>query len=210
VIDQPAHALTNLLLSVTLVGAARIGEREREDFDIGRPKDDREREFRQLVENHEPAVRRFVRRRASAVSVDDIVQEVFVVAWKRIDHIVDEVPEDGRTGWLCAVARRAWSRDVHRKVNDARRTHAAIHDRSRNATGASSLAADGRLVHASVALDRLPAADAELLTVYYWDQLDGPGLAAYLGTSDSAARQRLSRALKRLREQLAEVDDGVV
>jgi DNA-directed RNA polymerase specialized sigma24 family protein len=48
-----------------------------------------------LFRRHEPAVVAYVRRRAPADVVDDIVAETFLVAWRRLD--------DARPGFAVAV-----------------------------------------------------------------------------------------------------------
>jgi RNA polymerase sigma-70 factor (ECF subfamily) len=62
--------------------------------------DDRTR-FDALYREHAAAVTRYVRRRCEAQGSDDVVADVFVVAWRRRD----ELPEDVLP-WLLAVARR--------------------------------------------------------------------------------------------------------
>ena len=57
--------------------------------------------FEALYREHGGAVRRYVRRRAEAQSADDVVADVFVVAWRRLSDIPDDpLP------WLLGVARR--------------------------------------------------------------------------------------------------------
>ena len=57
--------------------------------------------FRALFEAHYPRVRRFAHHRALVgADADDLVAEVFTVAWRRLD----DVPADDALPWLLAVA----------------------------------------------------------------------------------------------------------
>ena len=57
-----------------------------------------------LFDEHYSAVRTYARRRAPEALVDDVVAETFLVAWRRID----ELPDDVRP-WLLGVARKTLS-----------------------------------------------------------------------------------------------------
>jgi DNA-directed RNA polymerase specialized sigma24 family protein len=67
-------------------------------------------EFRTLYEAHFDDVRRFVRRRADLPSVDDVVGETFLIAWRRRR----ELPADPRP-WLFRTARNVLLNDSRRR-----------------------------------------------------------------------------------------------
>src|ERR1700684_1138276 len=63
---------------------------------------ERRKRFDDLFDQHYAAVRAYVARRSVAAgSIDDVLSETFLVAWRRIDT----VPVDGLP-WLLGVARR--------------------------------------------------------------------------------------------------------
>src|SRR5581483_8839262 len=62
---------------------------------------DPRRRFEDVYEKHEGAVRAFALRRLGASGADDVVSEVFVAAWRR----VDELPGDDPLPWLLGIAR---------------------------------------------------------------------------------------------------------
>ena len=68
--------------------------------------------FEEVYAAHEPAVRAFVLRRLGDTGADDVVSEVFLAAWRR----VDELPADSLP-WLLNIARGVMS---NRRRADAR------------------------------------------------------------------------------------------
>jgi DNA-directed RNA polymerase specialized sigma24 family protein len=71
----------------------------------------RDERFERLYVEHCPAVRRYLRRRADAVLVEDTLSETFLVAWRRLDAIPDDA-----LPWLLGVARRALANHGARRV----------------------------------------------------------------------------------------------
>src|SRR5271166_3869306 len=61
----------------------------------------------ELFRVHYAAVLAYVRRRAPAESVDDVVAETFLVAWRRLER----VPVDEPLPWLLGVARNVLATD---------------------------------------------------------------------------------------------------
>jgi RNA polymerase sigma-70 factor, ECF subfamily len=160
--------------------------------------------FEQLFRCHHRAVVAYVRRRAPAEAVDDVVGETFLVAWRRLDGIpAPELP------WLLGVARNVLATQrrgaLRRRALTLRLGTAAGSDASSgNAgpeTGASVGAVDGRLLGA---LAKLSAKDREALTLIAWDGLEPHEAAAVLGDSPGSFRVRLHRARTRLRRLLDE------
>src|SRR5438105_3538709 len=58
--------------------------------------------FEQLYTDNVDAIRAYVRRRAPEEMVDDVVADVFLVCWRRLDVVPEEA-----LPWLYAVARHA-------------------------------------------------------------------------------------------------------
>ena len=164
--------------------------------------------------DHKTAVENFARRRCeprSAASgggdADDIVQQVFLTAWRRID----DVPDEPRA-WLLTVARNALlnqRRADNRRVALAVRISGTIEvvtrddDHIAGSDGAS--ASDG---HAYPALRqawaRLSDAEREVLSLVAWDELSGTEAAGVMGITRPAFAMRLGRARRHLRDLLAD------
>lgn len=139
------------------------------------------------------AVLRYAQRRVSSSSVDDVVAETFVVAWRRLD----EVPEFALP-WLLAVARGV----AANAVRGSRRQGALV---ARLAAEPAGIRADSPVGSgvAIAALRRLSSRDQELLTLIAWDGLEPHEAAEVLGCSAVALRVRLHRARTRFKEALA-------
>jgi RNA polymerase sigma-70 factor (ECF subfamily) len=161
--------------------------------------DSREDRLRDLARRATPGVTSFLARRAYPLSnadIDDLVEEVLIIAWRRLD----DIPRDAEIAWMIGVARNV--------LNNARRKHS----RRANAQhkllpeGPEASAEDHVIAHEQLrgALDSLRHEDQEVLLLHYWEGLDAPALGVVLGVSAGAAATRLSRASTRLREAFAE------
>jgi len=155
--------------------------------------DERRARLESLFAAHAPAVQAYARRRADPATADDVVSDVFVVAWRRLDQVpADELP------WLLACARHV--------LADARRSEgrrlALVQRLTTNAPrveGAPELN-DGAL---GEALASLSGRDREVLLLLAWDGLSAEQAAEVLGCSQRTFSMRLHRARKRLAAALA-------
>ncbi|WP_165350436.1 RNA polymerase sigma factor [Xylanimonas protaetiae] len=153
-------------------------------------------DFGDAFRAHYPGVLAFVRRRVQPSDAEDLVAEVFAIAWDRWDT----VPHDVRP-WLFGVARNVAANHVR-----------ASGRRGRLELRAAPWVPDGDPVDGLAALDlrlawgRLPDADREAIALVAWDGLTGAEAATVLGCTRAAFSVRLSRA----RRRLAKLLDGVV
>ena len=150
--------------------------------------------FEALFREHHPAVRAYARRRVPPEAVDDIVSEVFLVVWRRLD----EVPE-APLAWLLTVARNVVGterRGAGRRERLWLKAQSALVERYE--LGEPEIG-DGRVLRA---LAHLKERDREALTLVAWDGLTPAQAAAVLGEPPVRFRQRLHRAGRRLRAQL--------
>jgi RNA polymerase sigma-70 factor (ECF subfamily) len=139
----------------------------------GTDREDRTTRFERVFRSQYPTVAGYVRRRADPGLVDDLVNEVFLVAWRRLD----EVPEHPRP-WLLAVARNV----LGTHIRGARRTRA--------------------LAEVAAALAALRPKDCEALMLVTWEGLAPTEAAEVLGESAASFRVRLHRARSRFRKVL--------
>jgi RNA polymerase sigma factor (sigma-70 family) len=143
------------------------------------------------------AVRAFVHRRVPADGADDVVAEVFVAAWRRLD----EDPED-RLLWLFGIARGLIA---NRRRGEARR--AALHERltatavAGDEPGPEDLARAGDSVLRD-AFASLGERDQELLRLTAWEGLGRTQAAQVLGITPAVFSVRLHRARRRLARAL--------
>lgn len=150
-----------------------------------------ERDFRRLYERTSPKVYGYVRRQCHEADCDDVLAEVYLVAWRRYAELpADPVP------WLLGTARKTLAH-LWRSRDRQQRLAAELQ-------GVAQLAGPDCAVEAVERADLLAALaalephDREVLLLVGWDDLDSAGVAAVLGISSVAARARLSRARRRL------------
>ena len=162
----------------------------------------REERLRSLVHRFAPEVGAYLRRRSYPLGppeVDDMVQEVFVVAWRRLD----DIPADRELPWLIGTARNVLS-NARRSHSRRRALLARVTPRAEEPAAEDYAVANSTLRDA---LRRLSGSDRELLLLHYWEGLGAPELAVALGIKEGAAFTRLSRATSRLREAYAAVGE---
>jgi RNA polymerase sigma-70 factor (ECF subfamily) len=145
--------------------------------------------------DHFSAVRSYARRRAPESMVDDVVAETFLVAWRRIDDLPDEVRP-----WLLGVARKTLST----QLRSARRRSSLVEKLSAAEAPGAFSQVDGPDTGLIGALQRLSATDQEVLALAAWEDLRPREAAVVLGVSPAWYRVRLHRAKRRLLRELEE------
>lgn len=139
----------------------------------------------------------YVRCRTSPESVDDVVAETFLVAWRRLDQVPGEpLP------WLLGVARNVLATQ---RRGSRRRSALSWRLRSTATETVEHLNAE-ELGPVATALASLSDKDREALTLIAWDGLRPSQAAAVLGESPGAFRVRLHRAKRRLIRRLLDED----
>lgn len=157
--------------------------------------------FREFFAAHHPQILAYAIRRVPDVA-DDVVAEVFAVAWRRKNQIPDRA-----LPWLYATARQIVLHQ-HRSHARRRRLMDRLSQRVTPLVDGSDDVVDQVDAHRQVhrMLARLSAPDAEILRLWAWESLDGAELAMVLECSPAAARVRLHRARHRARA-LLDLDD---
>ena len=152
--------------------------------------DNQDNLFERLFEENYAAVRAYALRRVPPDSAADVVQETFLVAWRR----PQEVPANALP-WLLAVARRVVLREWR---SSSRRDALTTRVASATSREQSSTGPEDSDVDVLAAVERLPPNDREALALVYWDGLSASEAATVLGCTQSALRVRLHRARRRL------------
>ena len=158
--------------------------------------DERRARLEALFAAHAPGVLGYARRRTDAATADDVLSDVFVVAWRRLEQI----PPDALP-WLLACARHILA-DVRRSERRRGALVRRIAERVPTCEPSPELT-DGSLGQALISL-RAP--DRELLLLLAWDGLSSEQAATVLGCSQRTLSMRLHRARKRLSAALAVAD----
>lgn len=143
-------------------------------------------DFEALFDAFAGDVHRYVRRRVDGPDVDDVVAEVFLIAWRKRD----EIPPGFEQPWLY---RTAWN-----VVANLRRKHVDIPFEELPDTPGSDIADDViDDVELRAAWATLSVKDREVLRLSAWEGLDGKELATVLGISVGGAGAALFRARER-------------
>ncbi|MEU3528112.1 RNA polymerase sigma factor [Streptomyces sp. NPDC038707] len=156
-----------------------------------------EQRFTALYREHHPAVDAYVRRRlGGSPASDDVVAEVFLTAWRKLEAI----PRKAVLPWLYATARRTLAntyRAERRRLDlaeeVARQPHAHAADPAEGVAGQLAVAA---------AFAALSESDREVLRLVSWEELPARQAAKAVGCSTAAFHVRLHRARARLRHHL--------
>jgi RNA polymerase sigma-70 factor, ECF subfamily len=160
-------------------------------------------DFERLYALQAGAVRGYAMRRCDPETADDVVADVFLVAWRRRT----ELPEEPLP-WLLGIARRVLANHAR---GTSRRTR--LHNRlaAEPTVVAAPAHADGReSARLSAALAHLSERDRELLLLMAWEGLELQQAAEVLGVRPNTLAVRFHRARRRLSAALEaqEADDG--
>jgi RNA polymerase sigma factor (sigma-70 family) len=149
--------------------------------------------FEALFTTHIAQVHKYVLRRSSPNDVDDLVADVFLTAWRKLD----DIPPGFELPWLY---RTSWN-----VMSNARRKHQAIPLAELPEVGgqdiADSVINDQELARAWLSLG---VRDREILRLSAWEGLSGEDLASTVGLTVGSAASALSRARARLSAALAQ------
>jgi RNA polymerase sigma-70 factor (ECF subfamily) len=174
----------------------------------------------QLLDRHRKRLRRMVslrldRRLTARIDPSDVVQEAIADADRKLDGYLRVRPLPFYA-WLRQLAwerlAKAHRRHTAGKRNVAREEVAELPEESALELAerlvCSSTSPEQRLLRSELrgrvrtALDRLSAADRELLVLRHAEQLSTKETAAVLGVTEAAVKSRHLRALERLRTAL--------
>lgn len=155
--------------------------------------------FASLYRTHFRHIYAYCRRRVYPDQVDDLVADVFMAVWRRID----DAPEgDGALPWLYRVAHLTAS-NHWRGMRRKRRLEEKLD--SIGVTPIESVSDQvvnrQEVQDALAVLDALSHQDKEIIKLSVWEQLPHETIAAVLDITPGTARQRLHRAKNRLSKQ---------
>jgi len=155
--------------------------------------------FLDVYNRFQPHVYAYCRRRTTADMVEDAVADTFLTAWRKSNAIP---PGDEALPWLYGIAYRVIT---HQWRSASRRFRLSRKLASLGAT-AISLPEDVMVMRQESrqllsALEALNRTDQEILRLTAWEELTGAEIAAAVGISPGAARQRLYSARKKLADE---------
>ena len=151
-----------------------------------------ERAFAALHARYAGMVHAILLARLPPSDAEDQVQEVFLVAWKKLSQL-DDAASFG--GWLATIARHR-AADAYRRLRPTEPLADALADPR---AGASDVT-EARAVLA--AIRTLPEAYRETLVMRLCEGMSGPEIALVTGLEPGSVRINLHRGMKLLRDQL--------
>ena len=147
--------------------------------------------FDTLYERYARIVHGLLLARVGRDDVDDLVQDVFLTAWRRLDALRDPAAFGG---WIATIARNR-ATDFHRRSEGFVELPADL-----ASPGNTSNEADAN--SALAAIRSLPDAYRETLILRLVEGLSGPEIAERTGLTPGSVRVNLHRGMKLLREKL--------
>ncbi|MCC7389028.1 MAG: sigma-70 family RNA polymerase sigma factor [Phycisphaerales bacterium] len=152
--------------------------------------------FADLYREHGPTVHAVLLARVPRADADDLTQEVFVAAWRRLGELRDP---DALGAWLMAIARRRaidWARERARRL---------ARERAQFSNGDPLHPGEHARADAVLAKIRaLPEVYREALLMRLVAGMTGRQIAARLGMTEGSVRVHLHRGMGLLRETMAE------
>ncbi len=157
---------------------------------------ERRQRFETIVAEVFDPLQRYLRRRIDTDESQDVLSEVLLTVWRRID----DVPDGDVLPWCYGIARNTLSNRRRGRQRHLRLVERLGAEPQRHEPDPAELGPDAEL---SAALDQLGDDDREILHLWAWERLDPREIAPVLGISINAATLRLSRARTRLGDQLS-------
>jgi RNA polymerase sigma-70 factor (ECF subfamily) len=158
-----------------LVAAVRAGDRDA---------------FARLYDSYGRMVHGILLSRVPYGEVDDLAQDVFLTALRKLDTLRD----DGSFGaWLAMITRNR-AMDYHRRSHETTEVEE---------THAQTRATQGEAVEVLNLIKLLPEAYREPMILRFVEGMTGPEIAERTGLAPASVRVNIHRGMKMLREKLA-------
>jgi RNA polymerase sigma-70 factor, ECF subfamily len=145
--------------------------------------------FDRLYRAFGPMVHGILLARVPYDEVDDLLQDVFLQAFRKLDGLRDSAAFGG---WLAMIARNR-AMDFHRRKRVTEELNESLPERGSLGTEAAE---------AIRAIASLPDAYRETLILRLVEGLTGPEIAEQTGLTPASVRVNLHRGMKMLREKL--------
>ena len=147
--------------------------------------------FSRLYERYARMIHGMLLARVSRLDVEDLVQDVFLAAWRRLDNLRDPAAFGG---WLSMIARNR-ATDFHRSSIEAVELPDTLEAHDATAAGPEASAV-------LETIRQLPEAYRETLILRLVEGMTGPEIAVRTGLTAASVRVNLHRGMKLLREKL--------
>lgn len=154
----------------------------------------------QLVAEHHQAAYRYAYRLSGSVQdAEDLTQEVFLVAWRKIGQLRNV---DKPRAWLLAILRNCYLKERRRQRPALVTDLACTVDSIRTLRIDADVDRDGL----QWALGQLPEASRLVVLMFYFEELSYREIAERLGMPIGTVMSRLARAKRYLRSYLTDAE----
>ncbi len=147
--------------------------------------------FARLYDRYLRMVHGLLLARVSRAEVEDLVQDVFMTAWRRLDRLRDPAAFGG---WLATIARN--------RATDFHRRGPAPEELPEHLVASDATAARVEALAVLDIIRALPEAYRETLVLRLVEGMTGPEIAERTGLTAASVRVNLHRGMKLLREKL--------
>jgi RNA polymerase sigma-70 factor (ECF subfamily) len=147
--------------------------------------------FERLYGLYAPMVHGILLARVPWHEVDDLVQDVFLTAYRRLDTLRDT---NAFGGWIGMIARNR-AMDFHRRTRETE-------ELNENIALANQSEAEAETARVIEVIRDLPEAYRETLIMRLVEGMTGPEIAERTGLRPASVRVNLHRGMKLLREKL--------
>ncbi|MCU1365675.1 MAG: cnrH [Ilumatobacteraceae bacterium] len=154
---------------------------------------------RLFVAAHDEFVRAVVARRIDASEVDDVVQAVFIAAWRKFSNLESLPVPSAQRVWLY---RAAYHELLTRYRANGRRARLVARVQRQPDLPTTAAPETDEVLERSMA--KLSTNQRRVIHAIYWDGLTTAELGLLLRCSPTAARKQISRALDQLRHWYAQ------
>ena len=152
--------------------------------------------FESLYSRYMPVVHGILLGRMAALDVDDVVQEVFITAYQKLQMLREPA---AFAGWIARIARN--------RAEDSRRSVLAQIDSDRMVAARAGQDDAVDAARALAAIRALPAAYRETLMFRLVEGMSADEIAQRTGLTSGSVRVNLHRGMRLLREALGVADD---
>ena len=157
------------------------------------PDQERRRRFEALTEQIYEPVYRYLRRRMPIHDAEEVVNDVLVTIWRRLD----DVPEPNALPWAYGVARRATAN--HRR-GDTRRLALVNRIEAEPMAVINPEPQDHPVLEA--AINELTSSEQEIVRLWAWEGLEPREIAAVLDTNANAVSIKLTRIKAKISKEM--------
>lgn len=147
--------------------------------------------FEMLYAKYAPVVHSIVLGRLAAADADDVTQNVFIIAWRKLGSLREP---SAFAGWIVRIARNA-AEDHRRRADDSLQLDVVYAASARQSDAAEA-------AQALAAIRALPEAYRETLLLRLVEGMSGSEIAERTGLTPGSVRVNLHRGMQLLRDAL--------